>query len=34
MLDITIEKGIELTVVAGIYEQLSEDFASASKWLK
>jgi len=34
MFDVTIEKGIELTIVAGIYEQLSEGFASASKWLK
>jgi hypothetical protein len=34
MIDVTIEKGIELTVVAGIYEQLSEGFAIASKWLK
>lgn len=34
MLDVTIEKGIELTIVASIYEQLSEGFAIASKWLK
>ena len=34
MIDVTIEKGIELTVVAGIYEQLSEGFTSIVKWIR